>query len=165
MNWCLPKSKYFPLNRRVRNCFKFTKSGVLPHPLLSTVQNVGGSFIIHTVNTKPSIGWGCSKFMVFKTANLHILSTVVQFSSFVDHLCYLCLVFVTLSRLFFAALWSPAGKGLAYWLSFVMFNCFLSLSNVMSWVKCGTLLYRFLIFATFLTLYFVVIIFYFYFDY
>ena len=28
-----------------------------------------------------------------------------------------------LLRLFIAALWSPAGKGLASWLSFVMFNC------------------------------------------
>ena len=36
-----------------------------------------------------------------------------------DHLCYLCLVFVMLSRLFIAALWSHAGT----WLSFVMFNC------------------------------------------
>ena len=40
-----------------------------------------------------------------------------------DHLCYLCLLFVMLSRLFIAALWSPAGKGLTSWLSFVMFNC------------------------------------------
>ena len=40
-----------------------------------------------------------------------------------DHLCYLCLVFATLSRLFIAALWSPAGKGLTSWLLFVMFNC------------------------------------------
>ena len=40
-----------------------------------------------------------------------------------DHLCYLCLVFVMLSRLFIAALWSPAGKGLTTWLLFVMFNC------------------------------------------
>ena len=38
-------------------------------------------------------------------------------------LCYLCLVFVMLSRLFITALWSPAGKGLTFWLSFVMFNC------------------------------------------
>ena len=30
----------------------------------------------------------------------------------VDHLCNLCLVFVMLSRLFIAALWSPEGKGL-----------------------------------------------------
>ena len=40
-----------------------------------------------------------------------------------DRLCYLCLVFVILSCLFTAALWSPAGKGLTSWFSFVMFNC------------------------------------------
>ena len=40
-----------------------------------------------------------------------------------DHLCYLCLVFVMLSRLCIAALWSPAGKKLTSWLLFVMFNC------------------------------------------
>ena len=40
-----------------------------------------------------------------------------------DHLCYLCLVFVMLSCLFIAAMWSPAGKGLTSWLSFVMFKC------------------------------------------
>ena len=27
------------------------------------------------------------------------------------------------SGLFIATFWSPAGKGLAYWLLFVMFNC------------------------------------------
>ena len=31
-------------------------------------------------------------------------------------------MFVILSRLFIAALWSPAGKGLTSWLSYVMFN-------------------------------------------
>ena len=38
-------------------------------------------------------------------------------------LCYLCLVFFMLSRLFIAALWPPAGKGLTSWLLFVQFNC------------------------------------------
>ena len=38
-----------------------------------------------------------------------------------------------LSRLFIAALWSPAGKGLTSWLSGEMFNCILSLSHVVSW--------------------------------
>ena len=38
-----------------------------------------------------------------------------------DHLCYLCLVFVMLSHLFIAALWSPEGKGLTSWLLFVIF--------------------------------------------
>ena len=53
-----------------------------------------------------------------------------------DHLCYLCLVFVMLSSLFIAALWSPAEKRLTSWLSFVMF-VFLSFSHVVSWVRCG----------------------------
>ena len=39
-----------------------------------------------------------------------------------DHLCYLCLVFVALSRLLTAALWSPAWNGLTSWVLFVMFN-------------------------------------------
>ena len=44
---------------------------------------------------------------------------------------------VMLSRLLIAALWSPAGKGLTSWLSIVMFNCVLSLSHVVAWVRCG----------------------------
>ena len=72
-------------------------------------------------------------------------------TSFEDHLCYLCLVFVMLSRLFIAALWSPAGKGLTSWLCLWRLIMFFSLSHVVSWVRCNTWLYRFLIFATFLT--------------
>ena len=40
-----------------------------------------------------------------------------------DHLFYLCLVFVILSLLFIVALWSPAVKELTSWLLFVMSNC------------------------------------------
>ena len=65
---------------------------------------------------------------------------------FMDLLCYLCLVFVMLSRMFIAALWSPARKELTSWLLIVMFNCVLSLSQVVSQV------YRFLVFVAFLTL-------------
>ena len=40
------------------------------------------------------------------------------------HLSYFCLVCVMLNlRLFIDALWSPAGKGLTFWLSLVMYNC------------------------------------------
>ena len=55
-----------------------------------------------------------------------------------DHLCYLCLVFVLLSLLFFAALWSPEGKGLIAWLLFVMFIVILLLSHLVFWDRCGT---------------------------
>ena len=41
-----------------------------------------------------------------------------------DHLCYFYLVLLCFhARLFVDALWSPAEKGLTYWLSFVMSNC------------------------------------------
>ena len=44
-------------------------------------------------------------------------------TSFVGHSCYFGLVLVMFSRLFIAALWSPAGKGLTSWRWFVMFYC------------------------------------------
>ena len=47
-----------------------------------------------------------------------------------DHLCYLCLVFVMLSRLLIAALWSSEGKGLTSWLLFVMFIVTLLVSHL-----------------------------------
>ena len=53
-----------------------------------------------------------------------------------DHLCYLCLVFVMLSRLFIAALWSPEGKGLTSWLLFVLFTVILLLSHLVFWDRC-----------------------------
>ena len=41
-----------------------------------------------------------------------------------DHLWFLCLVFLMFLHLFIAALWSPAGKGLTSWLLLVMFIVF-----------------------------------------
>ena len=55
-----------------------------------------------------------------------------------DHLCYLCLVFVMLLHPFIAALWSPEGKGLTSWLLFVMFIVILLLSHLVYWNKGGT---------------------------
>ena len=63
-------------------------------------------------------------------------------------LCLLCLS----ARLFIVALWAPAGKGLTSWLSFVM-SCFEFVTfPLVSWVRCGIWLHRFLIFVLFLTL-------------
>ena len=36
------------------------------------------------------------------------------------------------------ALWSPVGKGLASWLSFVVYNCEFVTVPLESWVRCGT---------------------------
>ena len=62
---------------------------------------------------------------------------------FFSVLCLLCLC----ARLFICALWSPAGKGLTSWLSFVVSNCESFTFQLVSWFSCGTRLYRFLIFA------------------
>ena len=40
-----------------------------------------------------------------------------------DHLCYVCFVFVMLLRLFIAAMWLPTRKGLTFWLLSVMSYC------------------------------------------
>ena len=63
--------------------------------------------------------------------------------SFFSVLCLLCLY----ARLFICALWAPAGKGLTSWLSFVVSNCEFVTFPFVIWVRCGTWLYRFLIFA------------------
>ena len=52
--------------------------------------------------------------------------------------CYLCFMFVMLSCLFVTALWSPAGKGLASWLScFIIYVSCLSCFLVCSLQPCG----------------------------
>ena len=61
-------------------------------------------------------------------------------ASFVDHLCYLCFMFVLFVRscLFLAALWSHSGKGLISWLSCVLcFLVFFTLSQSVPQVGCG----------------------------
>ena len=64
---------------------------------------------------------------------------------------FFCLVFLMLSPLFIAALWSPAWKGLTSWLFLVMLIVFFLIFNVIFCLRCGTWLYYFLIFAVVLT--------------
>ena len=59
-------------------------------------------------------------------------------ASFVDDSSDYCLVLLCFhARLFVDALWSPAGKGLTYWLSFVMSNCDVVTFPLVSWNRCG----------------------------
>ena len=70
-----------------------------------------------------------------------------------DILCFLCNLFAMLcARLFICAFWSPAWKGVTSWLSFVVSNCEFVTFPLVSWVRCGTKLYQFLIFAPLLTI-------------
>ena len=55
-----------------------------------------------------------------------------------DLFCYLFFVFVMFLCLFIVATWSHAWKGLASWLSCMHdVFCVLSLSHMVSWVRCG----------------------------
>ena len=54
--------------------------------------------------------------------------------AFISVLCLLCLC----ARLFICVLWSPAGKGLPSWLSFVVSNWEFVTFPLVSWVRCGT---------------------------
>ena len=55
-----------------------------------------------------------------------------------DHLCYFFLFLLCFhARLFVDALWSPAGKGLTSWLSFLVSNCDDAIFPLVSWVRCG----------------------------
>ena len=49
-------------------------------------------------------------------------------------LCLLCFR----ARLFIDDVWSPAGKGLTCWLSFMMSNCEFVTLSLVSRVRCGT---------------------------
>ena len=56
-----------------------------------------------------------------------------------DLLCFFCLVFaMPFCASVICALWSPAGKGLTSWLSFVVSNCEFVTFPLVSWVRCGT---------------------------
>ena len=53
---------------------------------------------------------------------------------FKQEFCLLCLC----ASLFICDLWSPAGKGLSSWLSFVVSNCEFVTFPLVSWVMSGT---------------------------
>ena len=51
-----------------------------------------------------------------------------------------CLMFAMslCASVYISALWSPAGKGLISWLSFLVSNCECVIFPLVSWVGCGT---------------------------
>ena len=88
--------------------------------------------------TFPNVSWSTSELRVrlapwnwFKPSSKIFYWPFQGGTSFVDLLCFcsvLCLLCLC-ARLFICALWSPAGKGLTSWLSFVVSAVSLSLSH------------------------------------
>ena len=64
-----------------------------------------------------------------------LLLTFQGGASFVDHFCLVFVMFSCTSVLY--ALWSPVGKGLTSWHSFVMSNGEDVTFSLVSWVRCG----------------------------
>ena len=112
---------------------------------------------VRGLSCKPNIfvSWSTSELRVrlapwnrFKPASKIFYWPFQGSASFMDLFLYLlCLC----ARLFICALWSSAGKGLTSWLSFVVSNCEFVTFPLVYWIRCGTRLYRFLIFAALLT--------------
>ena len=123
-------------------------------------SGVVGTLQVFKIWFKPNIyvSWSTSELRMrltpFKPSSKIFYWPFQGGTSFVDLLCFcsvLCLLCLC-ERLFICALWSPAGRGLTPWLSFVVSICEFVTFPLISWVRCGTWLYRFLIFARLLTL-------------
>ena len=82
-------------------------------------------------------GWGCINTFYcckFFAIDYVVVKSQTLFISQGGSLCLSCLC----ARLFICALLSAAGKGLTYWLSFVVYNCELVTFPLVSWARCGT---------------------------
>ena len=116
---------------------------------------------IRVLSCKPNIyvSWFTSELRVrltpwnrLKPSSKIYLLTVQRRYFFCGSFMFFCLLFVMpLYAFVYCALWLPARKGLTSWLSLVVSNCEFVTFSLLSWVRCGAWLYRFLIFALFLT--------------
>ena len=91
-------------------------------------------------NGSPSVvlvDWGLLvKILINLLTAWYMFDEILHTCFFVDHFCYLCLVFVfAILCSLVATCWERADL---LSLLFVMFLVFLSLSHTVSWVKCGT---------------------------
>ena len=71
-----------------------------------------------------------SKIFFTDRSKAVLLLSIIYFISVLFLLCFHALLFID-------ALWSPVGKGLTSWLSFVMSNCEVVTFPLVSWVRCG----------------------------
>ena len=93
------------------------------HPIIAEILMMGHK----ESNQTSKHSTGCSYVRIQREGGKHPpgKSQVICLLCFCSVLCLLCLC----ARLFICALWSPAGKGLTSWLSFVVSTVSLSLSH------------------------------------
>ena len=94
----------------------------------------------------------CAPLNLFKPSGKIFYCSFQGGTSFVDLLCFFGLVFaMPLCASVYMCLVVTCGKGLTSWLSLVVSDCDFVTFPLVSWVRCGTWLYRFLSFAPLLT--------------
>ena len=94
-------------------------------------------FILKSENgvTKGEVGTPRNWFKPYsKIFLLTVRSKAMLF--FIIYLISVLFLFCFCVHMVFDALWSPAGKGLTSWLSFVMSNCEVVTIPLVSWVRC-----------------------------
>ena len=69
--------------------------------------------------------------------NIRLLLTSYDLLLWIIYIISVLFLLCFRARLFIGALWSPAGKGLTSWLSFVMSNCEVVTFPLVSWVRYG----------------------------
>ena len=98
-------------------------------------------FVLIHIGIKGEVGAPLNMFLNrFKPSSKIFYCPFQGSTSCVDLLCFcsvLCLLCLC-ARLFICALWSPAGKGLTSWLSFVVSNWEFLTFPLVSCVGCGT---------------------------
>ena len=146
----------------LKTMVSFITEFVKLHTLIFTITNRNTIWIgikSHGLSCQPNVyvSWSTSELRVrlapwnrFKRSSNIFYWPFQGGISFVEHLCYVWLVFIMLCYLLVTC-WERADL-LAILALVCVFTCVLSFSHVVSWVRCATWLYRFLIFATFLTL-------------
>ena len=106
------------------------------HCVVSLSKNINPSLVL--VQPKKNRPFIIERLLMGRKESNQTNKTNKQIIHVISFVCLLCFC----ARLIIVALWSPAGKGLSSWLSFVMSNCEFVTFPLVSWVRCGTRLYR-----------------------
>ena len=133
----------------------YQKPAVQDLQCFQSMKSIWSKLGIFHANQNIYVSWSTSELRVtlslwnrFKPSSKIFLLTIPRWYFFCGSFMYfLSCVCYGLCFLFICALWSPAGKGLTSWFSFVVSNCEFVTFPLVSWVRCGTWLYGFFIFA------------------
>ena len=104
------------------------------------IDNLGafhGNQTSMCLDPRLNLGWGWRRETGLSPPVKYFYWPFQGGTSFVDHLCFLCFVFLMLLRLFIAALWWTCWEWADLLALVGDIDCILLLSHVVSWIRCG----------------------------